>query len=321
MAAGDPTGIDLCSGTIEAGDLTISYLDDETVEITFDSSVELVSSTQYAIVVRTETDEDNPVSWGQFTENTYDDGFRCYSYDAGETWTQYSTRDNYFATKASGVVKDFNPSDPDDIASELEFYGDRWSAQTFTASSTYTITSVVLALWKDNAGTTGTVTVSIRATSAAPGVPTLVSPTPTGVTDITLDETPLEWAAGDPAGDTYEIYFREQGDDWELVGEAQAGVEWAVEFGTLDYNTTYEWRVDATNDVDTTTGDTWSFTTISFNRILISYDLITGGSGAGPYDDPPGVEGTDWRWTGENNMLAVRRLIVAVEDKIWYEDL
>jgi len=154
-----------------------------------------------------------------------------------------------------------------------------------------------------------------------PGAPTLVSPSPTGVTNITLDETPLEWAAGDPAGDTYEVYFRESGDDWELVGVAQAGIEWAIEFGTLAYETIYEWRIDATNVHGTTTGNTWSFTTISFDRILISYDLLPGGRGAGygPYDDPPGIEGEDWSWTGGNAMLAVRRLVVAVDNKIWYE--
>jgi len=178
-----------------------------------------------------------------------------------------------------------------------------------------------------NGGTWGAVSVTndmdfrIYGGTPSPGQPTIVSPTPTGVTGITLDETPLEWAAGDPAGDTYEVYFRESGDAWGLVGAAQAGVEWTIDFGTLDYGTTYQWRIDATNVYGTTEGVTWSFDTISFNRILISYDLITGGSGAGPYDDPPGTEGTDWRWTGENNMLAVRRLVVAVEDKIWYEDL
>ena len=154
-----------------------------------------------------------------------------------------------------------------------------------------------------------------------PGQPTIVSPTPTGVTNITLDETPLEWAAGDPAADTYEVYFRESGDAWVLVGVAQAGLTWTIDFGTLDYGTTYEWRIDATNIYGTTTGNTWSFTTISFDRILISYVLITGGSGAGPYDDPVGTEGTDWRWTGENNMLTVKRLVAVANSKVWYESI
>ena len=155
----------------------------------------------------------------------------------------------------------------------------------------------------------------------APGQPTIVSPTPTGVTDITLDETPLEWAAGDPAGDTYEIYFRESGDAWVLVGEAQAGVTWTIDFGTLAYGTTYQWRIDATNVYDTTEGATWSFDTIDFDQLRVSYVLISGGSGAGPYDDPAGVEGTDWSWTGLNNMLTVRRLVVVAYNKVYYENL
>ena len=155
----------------------------------------------------------------------------------------------------------------------------------------------------------------------APGQPTIVSPTPTGVTDITLDETPLEWAAGDPAGDTYEIYFRESGDAWELVGVAQAGVTWAIVFGTLAYGTTYQWRIDATNVYDTTEGATWSFDTIAYDQLRVSYVLISGGSGAGPYDDPAGVEGTDWSWTGLNNMLTVRRLVVVAYNKVYYENL
>lgn len=174
--------------------------------------------------------------------------------------------------------------------------------------------------WTKNTGITN-IFQTYGTEGTAPGKPTIVSPTPTGVTGITLDETPLEWIAGDPVADTYEVYFREQGDDWELVGVAQAGVEWTIEFGTLAYGTTYEWRIDATNEYGTTTGDTWSFTTIAFSMILISYILISGGSGAGPYDDPPGTAGTDWNWTGENNMLAIRRLVAAANDKIWYEIL
>lgn len=159
--------------------------------------------------------------------------------------------------------------------------------------------------------------------SLLPGALTIVSPTPTGVTDITLDETPLEWAAGDPVADTYEVYFRESGDDWKLVGSAQAGVEWTIDFGILAYETTYEWRIDATNIYGTTTGDTWSFDTIEFDRIRVSYRLLPGGAGAGhgPYDDPPGVEGTDWAWTGENAMLTIKRLVAAANSKIWYESI
>ena len=155
---------------------------------------------------------------------------------------------------------------------------------------------------------------------AAPSKPTIVSPSPTGVTNITLDETPLEWADGGNT-DTYQVYFRESGDDWELVGVAQAGVEWTINFGILAYETTYEWRIDATNVYGITTGDTWSFNTIDFDQLRISYRLISGGNGNGPYDSTPGVQGTDWEYTGENNMLTVRKLVVAANNKIWHEDI
>ena len=154
-----------------------------------------------------------------------------------------------------------------------------------------------------------------------PGKPTNPSPTD-AISDITLDETPLSWDASvDASADTYEIYFRESGGDWELVGVAQAGVSWDIAFGILDYEITYEWRIDATNIYGTTTGDTWTFGSISYDQIRVSYRLISGGNGAGPYDDPPGTEGTDWAWTGLNNMISVRRLVVVAYNKVYYENI
>lgn len=100
--------------------------------------------------------------------------------------------------------------------------------------------------------------------------------------------------------ETYEIYFREQGDSWELIGVAQAGTELVLDFGTLDYNKTYEWRVDATNEYGTTTGDTWNFGTIVL--------------------DPPSWNNAG-AGIGDNNMVTLRRLVAAANSKIWYEDI
>lgn len=161
MAAGDPTGEDLCVGTVNVSslnDLIGDYSD--TIEITFGSSVELTSGIKYAIVVRTSsTDELDWVEWGQHLSNVYPNGLRCHSFDAGNSWTQSPTRDVYFVTKASGVTKDSNSGA---VSSVQNFYGDTWVGMTFTASSTYTITSVVLKLWKRGAGSTGVATISIR---------------------------------------------------------------------------------------------------------------------------------------------------------------
>lgn len=150
-----------------------------------------------------------------------------------------------------------------------------------------------------------------------PGKPTTPAPS-NAASDITLDETPLGWVSGGDT-DTYEIYYRAQGDSWVLVGVAQAGLTWTIPFGSIAYETTYEWRIDATNVYGTTTGDTWSFGSISYDQLRVSYVLILGGSGNGPYDDPPGVEGTDWEYTGLNNMITVHRLVLVANSKIWYE--
>jgi len=316
MAAGDPTGDDLCVGTTD-GDTLATYGSWTEREITFVTPIELTSGTKYAIIVRAAAGD---LMWSKRIDNPYANGDLYESSDSGSSWTIETDDDCWFKTKAMAVEKD-DGSFEEDGFNRAET-ADDWNAQTFTASSTYTISSVILKLSLWTGTTPGTVTVSIRATDTGkPGQPTIVSPTPTGVTDITLDETPLEWATGDPAGDTYEIYFRESGDDWELVGVAQTGVTWAIVFGTLAYETTYEWRIDATNEYGTTEGATWSFDTIDYDRIRVSYRLISGGSGAGPYDDPPGTEGTDWAWTGENNMLTIKRLVAAANDKIWYESI
>lgn len=89
----------------------------------------------------------------------------------------------------------------------------------------------------------------------------------------------------------------------------------------LPPDTTFVWRVDATNDFGTTTGIEWEFTTLPFRFVRTSYALIVGGSGSGPYDYPPGEEGTDWSWTGENNMVTIKRLIVAAKNTIFIEDI
>jgi len=317
----EPIGDDLCVGTTNGNTLE-EYTDWTEREITFGVPVELTEGEEYAIVVRAiGVVGDAQLYWSTRIDDPYADGNQYRSTDSGDSWTSYE-QDSWFKTKADGVEKDDGSFEPDGFNRATQVFGARWKAETFTAGSTYTISSIILKLAKYTTwgGTVETVTVGIRATAGAPGAPTNPSPTDAD-TNITLDETPLSWDASDPAADTYEVYFRESGDDWELVGVAQAGVEWTIEFGTLAYGTTYEWRIDATNEYGTTTGDTWSFDTITLHRILISYVLITGGSGAGPYDDPPGTEGTDWAWTGENTMLTVRRLIVAVDNKIWIESL
>jgi len=102
--------------------------------------------------------------------------------------------------------------------------------------------------------------------------------------------------------ETYNVYFGTPG-NLVQIAEEQAGLSIVVPYN-LEYNTVYNWRVDATNEYGTTTGDTWSFTVLVLSPPTIS----TGVGGAGDF-------------TGENNMLTVNRLISAANNKIWYEDL
>lgn len=93
----------------------------------------------------------------------------------------------------------------------------------------------------------------------------------------------------------------------------------SVEQIYLPPNTTFVWRIDVTNNFGTSTGIEWEFTTPPFKQPKVSYILIAGGSG--PYDYPPGEEGIDWSWTGDNNMVTIKKLVVAAKNTIFVEDI
>lgn len=120
--------------------------------------------------------------------------------------------------------------------------------------------------------------------------------------------------------ETYDVYFGTDPMALTLLASGVSDTQLPVT-GPFQYNTTYYWRVDATNEVGTTTGDVWSFTTIKFDPPSPSYELIPGGSGLGPWDVPPGVPGVDFRWVGDNRMITTKRLVVAAMNRIWYEEV
>ena len=101
------------------------------------------------------------------------------------------------------------------------------------------------------------------AEAAAPSEPT--SPTPkNGDTETDFSGLELSWEDGGGA-DTYNIYIGKTG-DLDLVSSTQEGVtytatlsELATIFGADPINQKIYWRVDATNDAGTTTGDEWNF--------------------------------------------------------------
>ncbi|KKN05684.1 hypothetical protein LCGC14_1084830 [marine sediment metagenome] len=168
-----------------------------------------------------------------------------------------------------------------------------------------------------------TATWSFTTAGVAPEKP--INPIPTdAAADVTLDQATITWEDGGNA-DTYNVYYGDTLGNLTLVSSGQVGLSFTIQDITLgspfDYLITRYWRVDAVNAFGTTTGDEWSFVSIAFDQIRVSYRLISGGNGQGPYDSPPGVQGTDWEYTGESNMITIKKLIAAANNTIWIEDI
>ena len=166
LIPGDPTGPDLCVGTTNGDTLPEPWPPDDPEErqITFGSSFEIVAGVKYAIVVRAENavDENDAALWMMKSAGGYSNGAQYYSNDAGSTWAVNAGADVWFKTLATAAEKDTFTFVSEGAGAWL--YGSAfWSAQTFTATSSYTITSVILALWRRTGATPGTITVSIRA--------------------------------------------------------------------------------------------------------------------------------------------------------------
>lgn len=104
--------------------------------------------------------------------------------------------------------------------------------------------------------------------------------------------------------ETYDIYFGPTG-SLVLISEDQAGLSIEVPYA-LEYNTEYSWRVDATNEHGTTTGDVWSFTTLVYDPPLPSGITLVNG-------EPTGTP------TGVNNMVTLKRLVAVANNKVFYE--
>lgn len=263
MAVGDPTGEDLCVGTTNGNTLPGGYPDSpEEREITFGSSVELTSGVKYAIVVRApDADFSNYASWAMKHLADFLDAHT--SSNSGSTW---SVRDNYaqwFRTKATGVVKDGHTFTYTGDGSIL--FGSVWEAQTFVAGSTYTITSIVLLLRKATDSTPGTITVSIKATETLSPPEKPINPTPAdGDTDVNFTNKTLSWEDGGGA-DTFDVSIGDTTDDLTKVSSAQAGTSYVLTDSDMDNywdaGEFFYWRIDATNDAGTTTGDEWNCVT------------------------------------------------------------
>ena len=146
---------------------------------------------------------------------------------------------------------------------------------------------------------------------ALPGKP--INPTPTdAASDVTLHSTTGTWESGGDT-DSYNVYYGTLSGFLELVEEGVTDLSLPLVEGQFSvYGKISYWRIDAVNENGTTQGDEWVFTTMLFAPPLpTGYSLDYG-------EDPPVLTGTP---TGESNMMTVRKLVVAANNKIWYEDI
>ena len=130
--------------------------------------------------------------------------------------------------------------------------------------------------------------------------------TDTGITTHPL----LQWTiseGGAEEGDLLDIYLRKDDanftEDDLLAGLVDATANSSLQIvGGLEYNSTYYWQVQAAFSVDgeLTSSDVYSFTTLVFAPPTVSVD-----GGGNP--------------TGLNNMITLKRLVAASNNKIYYE--
>lgn len=304
MATGDPTGDDLCSGTTNGDTLPTDSFEERT--ITLSSSASLLNGKKYAIVVRAPSSAAvSSCRWYTKYSNKYSGGVSGASTDSGVTWSQTGLYDYWFSTDQES----YNPTDSSVYGSFGKYI---WAFQTFTATSNYSISQVILKLKK--ASSIGTITVGIRNVVGETYLPSkATNPTPANAADdITLDQASISWEDGGGAT-SYNVYYGENEAGLTLVSAGQAGTSFTltgIDYGSpFDYVISRTWRIDSINDAGTTTGDVWTFTTISFDPPLPT------GVTLDAEGEPTGTP------TGENVILTVKRLVAAAENAFFYEDV
>jgi len=93
-SGGEPTGDDLTSGTFDGNSVSLGT-DGEWVTVTI-TPYSLSASTQYAIVVRGGTDNDNKIVWRQDASGDYAGGNQLTSIDSGSNWIPDTAADCMF---------------------------------------------------------------------------------------------------------------------------------------------------------------------------------------------------------------------------------
>ena len=342
--SGFPTGALLASDTYAAASLA-SYPSFSYVAFDMAATV-LAAGTSYVFTITTNggTYPTDYIYVRATLGNPYANGSSSYYTDS---WHANGTYDLGGTLRSAGAhAKATNPT-PANAATEVDFAtptldwdgtGDTYTVWIATAgggfiasdivatdivATTYTLTTAQKAkftglsdvlYWRVNSTADGSeLTGDTWTFDPRPGKAS--APTPANAGSDIETTTAFDWTLG-TNGLTNELLI---GGTSYLNSNA---VTYSMTSDLFDWDAAVTWSVNTTNYYGTTAGTEWAFDAMSMDHLRVTYTLITGGSGLGPYDTPtPGVEGTDYWFTGENNVITLKRLIVVSKDRMLYESL
>lgn len=350
-----PIGDALCAGSYDGNSLTTDAAG-EWIDVIFDSYTALPETNCVVIITAgAGTDDSNFIRWRIDTSTSYVEG--CSTWYTGTpplNWDYSLTCDHMFEvwdSLAVGLSKPTTPTPANASGPGIDFstrtlsWVDGGGAEAYNVrigpyplatnvvslhqpGTSYVIPESDIALYKDNPiswrvdAHAGEETVIGDTWTFDPRPAKATTPSPA---DEAIDQSPnlaaLSWNA-DAYTDASEVTCSWAGtvDPISTDGETLTlGYYTPVYLDHLGHNETYTWRVDAVNEWGITEGDTWEFTTLSLDPPMPSWELIVGGSGYGPLEG--GVEGVDFRWLGNNFGTAVKRLVAAARNRIFYEDV
>jgi hypothetical protein len=168
-----------------------------------------------------------------------------------------------------------------------------------THQCSYADPGVGIRVYLEPAGTLG------KATNPSPA---------NSATGVSLNLDTLSWTAATGTPDGYNVYLSWWGSTSTLytVGTTITISDWVPLYADrFSYSDMYTWRVDSVKEgEDTVTGDTWSFTTRTFDRVWPTARDTSGN-----------ITTTDVAYyTGENFICGnTARLVAASGNAIWYE--
>lgn len=154
----------------------------------------------------------------------------------------------------------------------VAFYGANWVAQTFQAASSYNISSVKLELYR--VGSPGTITVSIRATSAGePSGSDLTSGTFNG-NNLTVD------TAGEFAEFTLTPLALVSGTTYAIVVRATAG---DLSNNGNHTGTSTDTEANGAYYTSADSGGTWTASLVMLDSMFENYGSVASGGGIGVF--------------------------------------